>query len=165
MTYPAAYPEVISVGAAGWTGQWGAGGGAWWRLDDVPDPAAAGDFYVAPFSSRARTTPPQELDVLAPGIWVVAPWQTNSGKVDVQYVEGTSFAAPLVAGIAALMLEKAPSLDQAGVETILTGSALTLPPGCRTVADPVAGTMTACWEANAFGAGVVTADAALQATP
>lgn len=27
MTYPAAYPEVISVGASGWVGQWGAGAG------------------------------------------------------------------------------------------------------------------------------------------
>lgn len=103
--------------------------------------------------------------MLAPGIWIVAPWQVNSGKIDVQYVEGTSFAGPLVAGIAALMVQKNPALGQAQVEAVLTGSALTLPPGCRTVADPVAGSMTTCWSANATGAGIVSADAALAATP
>ena len=98
MGWPGAYPQVISAGASGWTGEWlddGASGNApangfryrmWWLQDtnggltpplfvgsgDVADPSAAGDVYVTDFSSREHAG--QDLDVLAPGSWVRGPF-------------------------------------------------------------------------------------------
>jgi subtilisin family serine protease len=94
MSYPGAYPPVISAGSVGWTGEWvepGAGPGGpryrmWWLKDgsgaltppllpgsgEVADATAIGDIYVSDFSSRAL--PGQQLDVLAPGSWVRGPF-------------------------------------------------------------------------------------------
>jgi len=99
MGWPGAYPEVISVGAAGWTGEWlddGASGKApangvrnrmFWLQDthgnltpplfpnngDVEDPTDPDDVYVADFSSRDLGDN-QDLDVLAPGAWIRGPF-------------------------------------------------------------------------------------------
>ena len=67
MGYPGAYAAVISVGASGWKHQWTANN--WWNAGDVAEPTRAADFYIADFSSRAKTG--QDLDVVAPGSWVV----------------------------------------------------------------------------------------------
>ncbi len=40
------------------------------------------------------------------------------------FLNGTSFSSPLTARVAALMLEKNPSLGQAGVESIMKSTAL-----------------------------------------
>ncbi len=158
MHYPGAYEPVISVAASGWIGEW-VGGGSWWYAGNVPDPTDPDDFYIADFSSRAKSG--QDLDVAAPGSWVVGPYQTNSGQVSYYVLGGTSMATPHVAGIVALMAQKDPDLTASQAEGILEGSAKPLPPGCRSVI--VAGTV--CWGADATGAGLVTADAALAATP
>jgi subtilisin family serine protease len=166
MDYPGAYAPVISAAASGWRGQWqpGTDGNVnnWWNADNVPDPTSANDFYIADFSSREG--PGQDLDVAAPGSWVVGPYQTQSGKTSYFYLSGTSMASPHVAGIAALMLQKQPQLTPADVETILEASALPMAPGCATVAEPGT-TSQVCWGADATGHGIATADAALQATP
>ena len=76
---------------------------------------------------------------------------------------------------------KNPGLFQAQIETILRSTALPLPPGCRDVvfASNESGERptwedhdhvsffngSVCWEANATGAGLLQADAALAATP
>jgi hypothetical protein len=39
------------------------------------------------------------------------------------------------------------------------------PDDCVTVRDPSTGELEVCWSASAVGAGIVTADAALGATP
>lgn len=166
MGYPGAYPPVISVAATGWRGQWRAGSDGnpnnWWYADNVPDPTNAANFYIADFSSRRLTG--QDLDVAAPGSWVVGPYQTQSGTLSYYYLSGTSMASPHVAGIAALMLQKQPLLRPSDVETILEASAVPMAPGCATVAVPT-GTESTCWGANATGHGIATADAALAATP
>lgn len=94
MGWPGAYPQVISAGASGWTGEWLKPGTAvdvanryrmWWLQDggaltpplfantgEVVDPTMAGDVYVTDFSSRELAG--QELDVLAPGSWVRGPF-------------------------------------------------------------------------------------------
>jgi hypothetical protein len=60
------------------------------------------------------------------------------------------------------MAQKKPGLTAAQAESILERSALRLNPGCVTVDDrPVA---QMCWGADATGAGLATADAALHAT-
>ena len=164
MGYPGAYEPVISVAASGWVGEWTSG--AWWNASDVPDPTNPEDYYITDFSSRALAG--QDLDVAAPGSWVVGPYQKNSGtlKQTYFYLGGTSMASPHVAGIVALMVQKDPSLTASEAEGILESSAVALPAGCRDIiAGPNAGSITICWEADATGAGLATADAALAAIP
>ncbi|HEV8695034.1 MAG TPA: S8 family serine peptidase [Lysobacter sp.] len=169
MGYPGAYAPVISVAASGWNGQWLPGGDGnnrnWWIADNVADPTFPGDFHIADFSSHEL--PGQDLDVAAPGDWVVGPYQTQSGKTSYFFLGGTSMASPHVAGIAALMLQKNPALAQADVETILETAAATktLAPGCALLAQPAGPPVNTCWGADATGAGLITAEAALLATP
>ena len=160
MGYPGAYEPVISVAASGWTGQWSAD--TWWYTGNVAEPTNPAHFYIADFSSRAK--PGQDLDVAAPGSWIVGPYQVNSGQQSFFYLSGTSMAAPHVAGVVALMAQKNQGLTAAEAEGILESSAIALPAGCRTVAEP-AGMVEQCWGDDATGAGLATADAALANTP
>jgi subtilisin family serine protease len=166
MGYPGAYQPVISVAASGWRGQWlpGADGnpGNWWFADQVADRTRASDFYIADFSSRAKSG--QDLDVAAPGSWIVGPFQLQSGSTSYFFLSGTSMASPHVAGIVALMAQKNPALVAAQVEQILENSAIALAAGCATVAEPGT-TVQQCWGNDATGHGLATADAALAGTP
>ena len=114
MGYPGAYAPVISAAASGWIGEWapkvnGAVNNAWWVASNVPDPNAAANFYITDFSSRQLTG--QDLDVAAPGSWVVGPYQTN-GQLSYYFLGGTSMASPHVAGTVALMLEEDRRIDR-----------------------------------------------------
>ena len=160
MGYPGAYAPVISVAASGWIGEW-VGGGSWW-YKNVPDPTNPADYYITAFSSRAL--PGQDLDVAAPGSWIVGPYQTD-GQISYYFLGGTSMASPHVAGIVALMAQKDPALTAPAAEAILEGSAVPLPPGCRTVLNPDGTSTEYCWESDATGAGLATANAALAAMP
>lgn len=160
MDYPGAYAPVISVAASGWIGEWTSN--VWWYDTDVPDPTDPADFYITEFSGRAL--PGQDLDVAAPGSWVLGPYQTQMGQTSYYFLGGTSQATPHVAGIVALMAQKDPGLDAANAESILESSAIELPPGSRNIMTP-AGPTTVTWEADATGSGLTTADAALAATP
>ena len=159
--YPGAYEPVISVAASGWVGEWTSGG--WWT-GDVADPTDPDDMYITAFSSRELDG--QDLDVAAPGSWTVGPYKINSGnRLSYYYLGGTSMASPHVAGIVALMAQKNPALTAPNAEAILEGSALYLAPGCRTVNTPYGYAAEYCWDADATGAGIARADAALAATP
>lgn len=165
MGFPGAYAPVISVGAAGWRGQWApVGNNSWWNNRDVPESAGSEQFYMAAFSSRQKAG--QDLDVTAPGAWIVGPYQVNSGgRTSYFFLSGTSMSSPHVAGIAALMMQKNPALTQGMVETLLEGAAKPMAAGCATVNNPGGATATTCWGADAVGAGFITADAALAVTP
>lgn len=164
MGYPGAYAPVISVAASGWIGEWyPVGNRAWWYNTNVPDPTNPDHYYITDFSSRAK--PGQDLDVAAPGSWVVGPYQLQSGKTSYYFLGGTSMASPHVAGIVALMAQKYPTLTASQAEAILEGSAIYLAPGSRTIYTPYGTTETVSWGADATGAGLATADAALAATP
>lgn len=167
MGYPGAYEPVISVAASGWNGQWQPGSdgnpGNWWNADDVPDPTSPLDFHIAGFSSREL--PGQDLDVAAPGSWVVGPYQLQSGRTSFYYLSGTSMASPHVAGIAALMLQKNPALDAAMVEEIMQDAAIEMLPGCADLAQPSGAVVETCWGADATGHGLITAEAAIGLTP
>jgi subtilisin family serine protease len=186
MGWPAAFPEVISVGAVGWTKQFRPGTvtapnfNFWWMQDLGFDPDPAGgpaeesEAFVTGFSSRAIPAQGQQLDVLAPGQWTVAPGDhgPNAGFF---FWAGTSFSTPLTAGVAALVLEKNPTLNQAQVESILKSTTLPMNPD-DSRADVLSGfdgmVGTVSWDTDCngtpcdpVGAGLVQADAALAATP
>lgn len=158
MGYPGAYPEVISVAATGWTGQWTSS--TWWNTGNVADPTSAADAYIADFSSRALGG--QDLDVAAPGSWVVGPYQVNS-QLSYYYLSGTSMAAPHVTGAVALMLEASPDLAQAEAEAALESTAIPLGAGSRQIIDPNVGPTTISWGTNATGSGLMDVPAAIDA--
>jgi subtilisin family serine protease len=161
MGYPGAYAPVISVGATGWTGEW-AIGSAWWIAGNVSEPTNPAQFYVTAFSSRAKSG--QDLDVLAPGSWIVGPWQPNQGHVSYFFLGGTSMASPHVAGLVALMAQADPGLTAAEAELALEATAIPLPAGSRNVlAGPGGPAVTYSWGNDANGAGMVSAPAALAA--
>lgn len=166
MGYPGAYAPVISVAASGWVGEWvtpPAGYGSWWLGALVSETFDPSHYYITDFSSRAIGD--QDLDVAAPGSWILGPYKVNSGnKLTYYYLGGTSMASPHVAGIVALMAQKYPALNASEAEGYLEGSATPLPAGSRTITSP-SGSTTVSWGADATGAGLATADAALNAIP
>jgi len=162
----------------------------WWLQDgtygfrDIPEPTPAGNVYITDFSSREKAG--QQLDVVAPGSWVRGPfpgddygwrrlpWWSNGvgwyfsmpGLTNFYYVGGTSMSTPHVSAIAAQMLEKNPTLNQALVESKMKATALPIPPGSMLVYDisPAPGWYTYSWGADATGSGLILADAAVAAS-
>jgi subtilisin len=158
MGYPGAYAPVISAASAGWKDNWEFP--RWWR-GDFPDPTNVNDLYISDFSSRSLNGD-QDLDVVAPGSYVVGPYQINSGQNSYYYLSGTSMATPHVAGIVALMLQVRNTLTAAQAETILESAALPMPADSRNVRLPDGTTFeTVSWGADATGHGFITANAAL----
>lgn len=155
---------------------------------DVADPTVVEDVYVSDFSSREH--PGQDLDVMAPGSWVRGPypglpgynhlpwWSSGIGDLmgnnasNFYYVGGTSMATPHVASVAALLLEKDPTLTGPEIEAILESTALSLPAtGSRDIWDNTAAA-TITWDTDcdgtacdAVGSGLVQADAAVDSLP
>ncbi|HHI01254.1 MAG TPA: Subtilisin DY [Thermococcus litoralis] len=173
MDYPGAYEPVISVGAAGWYGEW------WWRTLDVPEDLT-GLVYVTDFSGREKEG--QDLDILAPGSRVVGPYLPYGAAHppywakgvpgQYYYLGGTSMATPHVSGIVALMLEKDMEdghvdLTQAEVENILESTAMPITwYSAPAIDDPVTPEWISIeWGPDAVGSGLVQADAAVGATP
>jgi serine protease AprX len=136
---PATAPEAITVGG----------------LDDHnnfdPDDLALWHSNYGP-STRGTAKP----EVVAPSLWVVAPLLPGTAVAaeaadlfrrraagdagvdrriaelklvtpDYQHVEGTSFAAPIVASLVACVLEVNPTLSPAAVRTLLQGAAVPIP--------------------------------------
>nr|WP_240720855.1 S8 family serine peptidase [Pseudarthrobacter sp. NamE2] len=101
------------------------------------------------------------LDISAPGgsmdshgsNGIASTWNsgtTTPGLESYAYLQGTSMAAPHVAGVAALMLAADPTLTPGQIETTLKSTARPVPAGCST---------------DECGAGIVDANAALDALP
>ena len=162
MGFPGAYEPVISVAASGWTGEWNdvPEGSAWWRSVDVLE-NGTDDAYITSFSSREKAG--QQLDVAAPGSWIVGPYQTN-GQYSWYFLGGTSMASPHVAGLAALMLQKNKSMSQATVETILKSSATAFSTSPKMIRSYTGGPLESIsWGSDATGSGMVNATTALAA--
>jgi subtilisin family serine protease len=141
MDYPGAYSPVISAASGGWTLE-NIGTGSspqsppyrWW-LSDVPENFYTLDelgnkfqLFVNDFSGRPNPEIGQswcDLDVCGPGSWVLGPYSPygcligGGAYFGYYYVGGTSQATPHVSGIAALVLEKYPSLVQWQMQLIL----------------------------------------------
>jgi len=159
MDSPGSYAPVISVGATGWasyTDAYGYNGewlttiegdiystSAWWYYDVPEDNIYVS--YVTDFSGRVIPDAgwEQELDILAPGSWVVGPYPQGKGQSRLPwwapgngygieggtyyFVGGTSMATPHVAGVVALMLQLDPTLTPGEVENILKITADPIP--------------------------------------
>jgi len=130
--------------------------------------------YVATFSGREASPPPSPtaIDVLAPGSFVFGEWLFGPGfsegrevafdAVD-NFIFGTSFAAPHVAGIVAQMLQKNPGLTQSQAEGILRSTALPIPPAAGGASTPFQSVFP--WGSNATGIGLARGAASVAATP
>jgi subtilisin family serine protease len=106
--WPAAYPGVVAVGATD-------------QLD-----------RRAPFSNYATRADGSSVVVLsAPGTYILS-WYRPSGSL--AYLSGTSMAAPIVAGAAAVVWSANPSWDATQVVERLTSTALDLQPAGRDTA-------------------------------
>jgi len=91
-------PNLIAVGAVGPEG---------------------GQNAIAEFSNYGQ----KEVDVFAPGVYIYS--TTPDSTYD--YASGTSMAAPVVSGVAALMRSRYPDLSARQVKEIIMKSARTLP--------------------------------------
>jgi subtilisin family serine protease len=184
MGYPGAYNKVISVAAAGWIEEWNnpashcpavsppdaLTASRFWRQCDVPEGFDPENYYITDFSAEPKadaSAGPQDLDVAAPGSWVVGPWQEQQGTFSYFFIGGTSQAAPHVTGIVALLLQQDKLLPASAVEAKLEGAAKALPfsnqqvrPG--TGPAPFVLAPVPSWATDGrSGHGFITADAAL----
>ncbi len=102
MTYPAQYPEVLAVGAS-----------------DSANNTASFSSYGA------------NLDVLAPGtagdVCSTAYTAANQTSAYTCSYAGTSLSTPIVAGMAALMVQQHPGASPATISALITRSAAKLP--------------------------------------
>lgn len=98
--------SVISVGAT--------------QVNGTPDDA--NDDGRADFSSYPAEDCQRQLDVMAPGFEITLPFVGGSYKI----VDGTSFAAPFVAGLVALMYQANPNIKPDEVSSILKQTATVL---------------------------------------
>jgi hypothetical protein len=216
MGFPGAYEPVVSAGAGGWRDQWNEYPDKTWWLDDVPewgsdDEEVDNEVFVADFSSRQLSG--QYLDVVSTGRFMLLPYPCvalykdgevvsrtnhktcaskatpdNAQSVPFQYlfISGTSFSAPTISGVAALMLQKNPSLNNADAtfgtlnnpaswgpgsfERAIESSAESIEPDQVTTTFRTGVADVECWETancplEATGHGWVFVDNALAAVP
>jgi len=180
MDYPGAYSQVISAAMGGWTMQWfGDGETSPWWLSDVPERFWTEDdlgnefqLYLDDISGRPNSTLGQsicDLDVCTPGAWIVGPYRPYLGQFGYWYVGGTSMATPHVSGIAALVLEKYPNINQRKMELILKTAALLnrmtkwFEERSAIVYDPIVGDLIEVgpWGPFDYGTGFLQADTAM----
>lgn len=210
MGFPGAYEPVISTAAGGWRDQWNEYPDKTWWLDDVPE-TGVDQVFVADFSSRQLSG--QYLDVTSTGRFLLLPYPCaqlykngqvnsstnvrtcaskatpdNASAAPFQYlfISGTSFSAPTIAGVVALMLDKNGSLSNAdatfgtltnpaswgpgSLELLLENSATDIPGASVDTIFRTGDLDTECWETpacplEATGHGWVFVDDALAAVP
>ena len=129
---PARLPEVITVGAVDDTDSRAVFSNFGNSEGSVLNPG--GEFGT--FDDAASNTG-SAVDVFAPGTNIISTWIPEPGETDgVNTLSGTSMASPVVAGVAALVLENAPSalpaLVQSDIVSFATSGKVTNIPGGTT---------------------------------
>jgi hypothetical protein len=81
---------------------------------------ASGDPKIGGFTAGFSNYGKNEVDVFSPGVKI---WSTVPGTNTYQFLQGTSMAAPVVAGLAALIMEYFPKLTAAQVKQVIEQSA------------------------------------------
>lgn len=111
VSYPAAYPEVISVGAVH-------------SGDDITDYSQYGANLelVAPGGDEEDRNGDRVMD----GILQQTIWDTNYSKIDFFFYIGTSMAVPHVSGLIALLLTQNPYRTIIDIRTILHSTSIDL---------------------------------------
>jgi len=135
------YPSATYAGSRGRAATWIDVGASGWRADDK---------LAAGFTNYGSTT----VDLFAPGVQVfaAAPGSTFARE------DGTSIAAPVVSGVAALLMSQFPTLTAADVKRILMATVTKFPgqqvlrPGGRQATVPFASLSTAGGIVNAYEA-------------
>lgn len=171
MGYPGGLPQIISAAAAGWAQALYSG----WT-GDVPEKTNRNDvfgnntqYYLEDFSSRpvkALGQKHEDLDVAAPGAWVVGPYKSAFlENTNYYFLSGTSMAAPHVSAIAAMLVGSEPSLSHADVERRLrnSGHGNPLPADGAVVFYPFGDPelppfYSASWKGGDYGTGFLQAD-------
>ncbi|GGF69624.1 S8 family peptidase [Alteromonas lipolytica] len=167
MGYPGGLPQVVSVGAIGWS-QMLAMPNRW--QEDVPEKTNSNDllgnntqYYLADYSSRpvkALGQKHKDLDVSAPGSNVVGPYKSAfADNTNYYFLSGTSMAAPHVSAIAAMLLQSNPTLTPKEVEKKLVGASRGNPlPADGALIVDFDGLYDLSWKGGDYGSGVLQAD-------
>jgi subtilisin family serine protease len=95
----------------------------WITVGASGDPSAGG--IAAGFSNYGK----KEVDVFAPGVKI---YSTIPGGNTYQFLQGTSMASPVVAGVAALLLEYFPTLSASQLKEIIEQSSTPIADSIRT---------------------------------
>lgn len=122
--------------------------------------ASTADGHIAPFS-----TPGASILVTAPGVAVLSTMLVHGDPADAfGFVSGTSFAAPIVSGVVAMMLQANPELGYRDVQEILAASARLIDPGSQSWATNGASNWNGGGHlvSHDFGFGLVDAHAAVR---
>lgn len=136
------YPSATYAGpSAGRAATWIDVGASSWR---------PGDRLAADFSNYGRTS----VDLFAPGVSIFSAALGNEYARE----DGTSLAAPVVSGVAALLMSQFPTLTAADVKRILMATVTTFPdaqvlkPGSRSERVPFASLSVSGGIVNAYEA-------------
>lgn len=118
--------------------------------------------HIAPYS-----TPGASILVTAPGDSIITTADNNNDgnpNNDIAYVSGTSFAAPIVSGVVAMMLEANPDLGYRDVQEILALSSEKIDPASSSWSENGATNWNggANLVSNDFGFGLIDAHAAVR---
>jgi len=123
--------DVIGVGAVGWTGD---------------------SWCVMPYSSRGPTSDGRvKPELVAPTLYETAAFDGTP-----PYFSGTSASAPVMAGVATLLLQVDPTLTPARLKSVLTNSATSLCGSGNCNGSCLSESNTAAWN-NTVGYGITDA--------
>jgi serine protease len=116
-TFPAAYPQVVTVGATDYKGEL-AGYSSFGPVVEIMAPGGEPDYRLPGTSSTECDGSP-----CMAGIWSLYRQDGTTPRFGYAHLSGTSQAAPIVSGVVSLMLSQRPGMTSYDVITILRETA------------------------------------------